>query len=171
MEKLYRLPEEVKHPFFYMETDALVSIDDENADPLQPVFCYEILFYNNVSLSVIPWEEPFSIKKAEETWTELREQLNGVFAARTSDEVKVLMNKAAAHFIMYLFWTNEKPANPLKWKEELEVLSVKPVNVRERLEFVLNQPSLFHSYKQLDQLFIEQIKQFAKAQAVRKHRK
>ncbi|MGM0845926.1 MAG: YpoC family protein [Bacillota bacterium] len=170
MEKLYTLPEEVKHPYFYSETETMVSMDAENLDLLHPVFSYEILYYNNVSHFLLPWENPFSLKKAEGVWGELSVELNAAFSSRDSKKVKSLMNKASALFLMYLFWTNGRPANPSRWKEELEVLSLKPVNASERLEFVLMQPALFHSYKQLNQLFIEQVKQFAKHMAVRKHR-
>ena len=39
---------------------------------------------------------------------------------------------------------------------------IKPVNVEERLGFIVSRPKLFHSYKQLAELFAEQEKQFAK---------
>ncbi|MGD7021975.1 YpoC family protein [Rossellomorea vietnamensis] len=170
MKKLYQVPEEVTHSYFYSESEDEVFIDDENMDSLHPVFSYEILYYNDGSHLGVPWGDPVSIRKAEGTLTELREKLNEAFSRRASVEVKALMKKAAAQFIMYLFWSNGKPVNLLRLKEELQLLSIKPVNVAERLDFVLTQPSLFHSYKQLDQMFIEQTKQYAKNQALQKHR-
>ena len=172
MEKIISLsiPGQVQHPLFYPDVDEKVAIDSLHPNPLNPVFSYEILFYNKRLETSPPWENTSYIKDAEAEWLELRGRLNEAYSARSSEKIASLMKKAIAHFMMYLFWTNGMPANPAKWEDELQNMLVKPVNAEERLNFVLVRPALFHSYKQMHQLFIEQMKQYAKHQAIHKHR-
>ncbi|RIW33114.1 hypothetical protein D3H55_12075 [Bacillus salacetis] len=156
------VPREVRHPLFFTETDRVISVNYENPKPLNPCFSYEILYYNGISGILFPWEDLSAIKRGEEEWRVIRDNLNAAFSERSGRDIILLMKKATALFMMYLFWTNGLPANPSGWKEELKGMAIKPVNAEERLEFILTQPSLFHSYKQLNQLFIEQMKHFAK---------
>ncbi|WP_409251147.1 YpoC family protein [Bacillus sp. SCS-153A] len=164
------VPEQVQHPLFYQDVEEKVSINSLQPDPLHPVFSLEILYYNKLLDTLAPWENAAQIKEAEGEWHVLREKLNEVYTVRSAEKVNSLMKKAIGHFMMYLFWTNGMPAQPASWEKELQYMVVKPVNVGERLGFVMMQPALFHSYKQLDQLFIEQMKQYAKHQAIQKHR-
>ena len=110
------------------------------------------------------------VKQLEEKWQDISIQLKAAFSARSADEIKEKMKIGIALFMMYLFWTNGLPAHAAEWKAELTALKVKPVNTGERFEFILAQPALFHSYKQLEQLFIEQAKQYAKYQAIRSYK-
>ncbi|WP_421379163.1 YpoC family protein [Bacillus salacetis] len=168
--KSLSVPKEVMHPLFYTENGEKVNVESQQPDPLNPVFSYEILFYNNLPVIAKPWEASSYIKKAEMKWQGIKEELDAAFSARSGDEIKSLMKKGIALFMMYLFWTNAMPSKPAMWKENLDKMNVKPVNVLERLSFVLMHHSLFHSYKQLDQLFIEQLKQYAKNQAMLKQK-
>jgi hypothetical protein len=162
------LPHQVLHPLFFMKTDEKVTVDRFKTDPLDPIFSYEILYYHKLLDTSLPWETTRLIKEAEEDWHEIKGKLIDAFTLRSGDEIDSLMRKAIACFLMYLSWTNGKPANPATWESELVKMEVKPVNAEERMAFVLKQPSLFHSYKQLDQLFSEQMKHYAGQQAIQK---
>jgi hypothetical protein len=162
------VPKELLLPLFYTGNDEEVFVDSHQPDPLNPFFSYEILYYNKIVDTPVPWNTTSYIQEAEEGWQGIREELNAAFSSRSADEINSLMKKAIAQFLMYLFWTNQMPAKPAIWREELGKMRLKPVNADERLSFVLTQPSLFHSYKQLEQLFIEQLKQYLKQQAIKK---
>jgi hypothetical protein len=164
------VPQEVKHPLFFSENDVRIAVNHQHPDSLDPVFSYEILYYNEILGAAFPWEAASHIKTMEVEWSGISEELKRAFTAREGKEINSLMIKAIAQFMMYLFWTNGMPAKPSLWMEELQGMSIKPVNAEERLGFVMIQPSLFHSYKQLNQLFIEQMKQYAKHMAIRKQR-
>jgi hypothetical protein len=161
------IPVQLRNSLFFEDDEKVFLISTEEKDPLNPFFSFEFFYYNDVSLPIFPWENTEEVKKAGERWQNIREDLNEAFSARSAKDIKENMKKAIALFIMYLFWTNGLPAKAADWKEELHKLSVKPVNAEERLEFVFMQPALFHSYKQLVQLFMEQEKQFAKHLAIR----
>ncbi|WP_456274265.1 YpoC family protein [Bacillus sp. AK031] len=160
------IPVQLMNSLFFNDDEKGLLINMEEKDSLKPVFSFEFLYYNDIPLQILPWENTDEVKRLEESWQTLRLNLNQAFSARAAAEIEEHMKNAIACFLMYLFWTNGLPANAADWKEELPKLHVKPVNAGERLEFVFMQPSLFHSYKQLDQLFTEQIKQFAKHLAI-----
>jgi hypothetical protein len=161
------IPVQLRNSLFFEDDNTIFLINTDEKDPLNPVFLFEFLYYNNVPIQFLPWESTEEVKRLGESWQTLRVNLIKAFSARSANEIKENMKKAIALFIMYLYWTNGMPAKVADWKEELAQLEVKPVNAGERFAFVFMQPALFHSYKQLDQLFMEQEKQFAKHLAIR----
>ena len=56
----------------------------------------------------------------------------------------------------------------LKNLSQLTLLEMKPVNLEERLGFIISRPTLFHSYRQLTELMVEQEKLYAKKNIVKK---
>lgn len=76
------------------------------------------------------------------------------------------MKKGIGIFLQAVFWSNHVPArlNGLNFDK----LKVKPINVYERLEFIMNRPGNYHSFIQLSELMAEQEKQFVKHMALKK---
>ncbi len=160
-EKILKVPRELNHSFFF--TTEFLKVEDQIAvgfDSTRYPFIYEIGFYNGIEMSR-PWENPeSSIQLLLAKWRELRHQLETLFASREFSAAMVPMKRSIAIFVEMLFWTNNKPVHfPL---ENVRELNFKPVNVQERLEFIISRPILYHSFVQLSELMNEQEKQFTK---------
>ncbi len=98
-----------------------------------------------------------------EKWDGRKEQL--LLHYRNRDKVKVVqpMNEAIDDFITFLFILNEKPfASPENLNESMKELNYKPINLDERLLFILKKPHQYHSFIQLNELYTELLKLYAK---------
>jgi len=102
-----------------------------------------------------------------EEWESVKTQLDKLFRERDQKKAKEWMDKGIALFIQFLYYTNEEfstPANPVPFHQ----FDSKPVNIEERLGFIIARPALYHSYRQLSELMVEQEKLYAKRKIVKK---
>lgn len=100
-------------------------------------------------------------------WEDRKVQLESLFRERNYKNAKELMEKGITSFIQFLSWSNELPVRqdePLNFTQ----FEYKPVNVEERLGFIMSRPNLYHSYRQLSELMIEQEKLFMKRSILKK---
>ncbi|MGD6847520.1 YpoC family protein [Rossellomorea aquimaris] len=159
------IPLQLNDPFFFPESK--VSVDDSHIIPDDPFFAYEILYYNDEVAGSLPWEDhEFFIGFILNSWREGEECLKTLFKKRSKDTLP-LMKKSIAQVYMLLFWSNSMPVI-LNSDNTIDNLSIKPVNAAERMSFIRNNPTLFHSFIQLSQLFEEQHKQYAKSLALKR---
>ncbi|WLR56579.1 hypothetical protein LC048_06675 [Mesobacillus subterraneus] len=91
-------------------------------------------------------------------WGQCKDELDIHFKNRDSDRALPWMKRAIDLFEQFLYLSNSMNQDLCSITD----CEIKPVNVEERLEFIISRPKLFHSYKQLAELFAEQEKQFAK---------
>ena len=77
------------------------------------------------------------------------------------------MKKGIGLFLQFLFWSNDRPISAIE-STPLNLLEIKPVNLEERLGFIISRPNLFHSYRQLSELMVEHEKLFAKNKIIKK---
>ena len=154
------IPQELRDPFFF--TEEKVEMDVPQITPYNPLFAYEIVYFNGGSLHSLPWlkQESF-IREIVTSWRKEEEFLKMLFKNR-SKETFDSMKRGIGQFYMFLYWSNGQPVKLESWESEVACFSVKPVNAVERLTFIRKNVSLFHSYIQLSQLFEEQNKQYAK---------
>ncbi|WP_066061061.1 YpoC family protein [Neobacillus soli] len=108
-----------------------------------------------------------SITDILEEWVELKGQLEELFRARDLKNVSEMMKTGITLFIQFLSWSNEKQAL-LDDPKTFNQLEFKPVNLDERLLFINSRPNLYHSFRQLSELMIEQEKLFAKRNIIKK---
>lgn len=106
-----------------------------------------------------------SIQKLLESWNQSRIELEELFKKRHSEQALTVMNNAIELFKEFLYLSN---INSTNGEINIEFLSLKPVNVGERLSFIESRPRLYHSFVQLTELFSEQEKQYAKKVALNK---
>lgn len=99
-----------------------------------------------------------AVERVLSDWGECKEKLQVHFKNRDSQKALPLMERAIDLFEQFLIKSNS--LNPDLYC--IKDCEIKPVNVEERLDFIVSRPKLFHSYKQLAELFAEQEKQFAK---------
>ncbi|OLN23213.1 hypothetical protein BTO30_04375 [Domibacillus antri] len=126
-----------------------------------PYFLYEL------SAEKTPWlEKDHGLKEILTAWEELIAVMEEKHRLRQKD-VKEEMDALLALFFMALFWTNESPAAPAFWEQKEAELNVKPINFRERFQFIVARPYTYAAFRQLTELMNEQRKAAA-VQAVRK---
>lgn len=99
-----------------------------------------------------------AVERLLSEWKQCKDQLAAHFRNRDSEGAEPLMQRAILLFEQFLFLTNGLNQDMHSIKD----CKIKPVNTEERLDFIVSRPKLFHSYKQLAELFAEQEKQFAK---------
>lgn len=107
------------------------------------------------------------VEKVLKEWNECKEALGIHFKNRDSEKALPLMERAIKLFEEFIFISN----GLIQGSGSIKDCKTKPVNVEERLDFIVSRPKLFHSFKQLVELFDEQEKQFAKQAALYRAKK
>jgi len=110
--------------------------------------------------------EDMSLLLAE--WKKTRAELENLYHERNQKSTLNGMQKGIILFVHFLFYTNNQSIDPDGKSISLEDLEVKPVNLVERLTFIVSRPTLFHSYRQLCELVTEQEKLYARSQIIKK---
>lgn len=100
-------------------------------------------------------------------WERIKVELEGLYRNRDQKSTLQGMKKGIGLFIQFLYWSNDRQ---IISKEPISInhLVITPVNLDERLAYILSRPNLFHSYRQLSELMTEQAKQYAKKNIVKK---
>ncbi|RFB16934.1 hypothetical protein DZB84_11125 [Bacillus sp. HNG] len=111
------------------------------------------------------------ISDITEKWNARKEHLTSLFRNRDKSAVKVPMDEAIDAFLTFLFVMNGK-RRPDKeiFQDDLIGLEYKPINLDERLSFILKKPNQYHSFVQLNELYLELLKLYAKMK-IRKYKK
>lgn len=102
-----------------------------------------------------------------ENWVALKAPLEELFRNRDQKNTMPMMEKGIELFIQFLCLTNEiqiEHEEPIPYQQ----MEFKPINLEERLGFIQSRPNLFHSYRQLTELMVEQEKLFGKKIALKK---
>ncbi|MEH7093432.1 YpoC family protein [Neobacillus vireti] len=100
-------------------------------------------------------------------WGIIQSQLVPKFRARDQKDTKEWMEKGINLFLEFLYLTNHETflsSNEISYDQFL----YKPVNLEERIDFINSRPGLYHSYRQLSELMLEQEKQFVKSNIIKK---
>ncbi|MDQ0976191.1 hypothetical protein QFZ31_006069 [Neobacillus niacini] len=123
---------------------------------------------------IIPYLEELELEASEvnisfllSKWDGVKSDLETLYGNRDQQATLQLMKKGIIYFIQFLYWSNDRQVNS-KEPIPLNQFEIKPVNFEERLTYILSRPNLFHSYRQLSELFTEQEKLFAKKNIVKK---
>ncbi|MFD3446074.1 YpoC family protein [Microbacteriaceae bacterium 4G12] len=131
-------------------------------------FVYDILTTKEAVYE--PWnDQEITIPAAFQMWKQEKEKIALLFRERKRKEARQPMIQFIAHLISVLHWMNGTPVVTLhSIKEELECLALKPVNVSERMTFIMEQPDHYHSFIQLSELYEEVEKLFTKMMIMQK---
>ncbi|MGM0751223.1 MAG: YpoC family protein [Bacillota bacterium] len=165
-ERILYIPSQLIDPFFF--PDSKVRVDASHIRPDDPFFAYEILYFNEVATGSFPWiDHELYVGTILKSWGEEEEYLKTLYKKRSKNTLHA-MKKSISQFYMLLFWSNSLPVRLNHEDSHIDQLSIKPANAVERIEFIRNNPTLFHSFIQLSQLFEEQHKQYAKSLALKR---
>ncbi|WP_453995497.1 YpoC family protein [Bacillus nitroreducens] len=108
------------------------------------------------------------ISNVIENWDARKDNLTHLFQNREKAEIINLMKDAIDDFYNFLFLMNGKQVPADREKQEfLARLDYKPINLEERLQFVLNKPHQYHSFVQLNVLYLELLKLYAKTKIMK----
>ncbi|WP_052353770.1 YpoC family protein [Neobacillus jeddahensis] len=100
-------------------------------------------------------------------WEGIKAQIEPLFRERDHNNVKEWMEKGISIFKQFLCFTNEETPSQSE-QIPYHQFHFKPVNIEERLSFIISRPNLYHSYRQLSELMVEQQKQFVKSTIIKK---
>ncbi|MEC3609041.1 YpoC family protein [Bacillus glycinifermentans] len=117
-----------------------------------------------------PWDEKSEwVPLLFQMWEQTKERLLPVFQTRKSRCSQDEMLKGVCYLIAAFHWTMGEPVETLKWETLIRKnFPVKPINWTERVEFILQKPTQYHCFIQLDELFTEMKKQYYKYAAMKK---
>ncbi|WP_017755543.1 YpoC family protein [Calidifontibacillus oryziterrae] len=96
-------------------------------------------------------------------WFEEKDRIADLFRKRDKQAVTIPILKHVENFVKAVYIMNgffDLAAE--SWQDNIDSLAIKPINVKERLTFIFDSPSHYHSYIQLSSLFEEFRKQFEK---------
>ncbi|WP_052404788.1 YpoC family protein [Bacillus rubiinfantis] len=105
--------------------------------------------------------EENAVSSIMKQWGIIKKKLDSLHHDRHHHQIKPLMEEGISLFIQLLFLTNEIDFLPGTALDENQ-LTHKPVNLRERLDFIIARPQLYHSFRQLSELMAEMEKLQAK---------
>lgn len=161
------IPEELQHHLFFPNGEISWEEDDERNMNMSRPFIYDCAFFVSAN-SLTPWlSREVTIPALLQEWEELKEPLRNHFSNRNKTEAASLMKQGTAFFLEFLFWSNGKPVR-LYPQISYDELQIKPVNIKERLDFIIARQNTYHSFMQLVELFTEMEKIYAKSKAIHK---
>jgi hypothetical protein len=164
--KKLSIPLELFHPFFFSEKEISLDLSEQSSGNGEN-FSYELLFYNGIEANR-PWTNPEQfVPTLQDIWGKVKPIIEEMHHQRKKDGIKEAMKKGIGLFLQFLYWSNGKPVF-LKELPLFTNISIKPVNLEERVGFIISRPGLYHSYVQLCELMIEQEKLFAKNMMIKK---
>lgn len=104
-------------------------------------------------------------------WCIEKDEIGKFFRARNNQAAQVPMKKHIANFLAVLFEINNlQLSSNSEVLELIDDLEIKPINSKERLSFLIESPSHYHSFIQLSELFEELEKQYRKHIAIEQNK-
>ncbi|ADU30177.1 hypothetical protein Bcell_1915 [Evansella cellulosilytica DSM 2522] len=161
--KLWKVPEAfVLSPFYGKGAEITISND---VDFVQgDLFHYDIrLALNCANNTEQPWDNLQTlILKVKNLWlNEGLPTLTQCFHERNRNKARPYMLYYLSLYIQTMIWLQERPVYTLNAiQEQLNHLPYAPMNIRERISFILNSPDHYHSFITLKQLFEESHKKW-----------
>ncbi|KOP83206.1 hypothetical protein LIS82_18010 [Cytobacillus solani] len=162
------IPNELNNPFFFSANERMTVEKSQLQNMVLNIpFLYEAAFYANIE-ALKPWQShENSIPLIKSEWDTEKNKLEQIFTKRNYKDAIVPMKKGIGLFLQFVYWANDQPVHfgmPLSSKS----LKVQPVNLEERIGFIIQRPALYHSFIQLNELLIEMEKQYVKHMAIKK---
>lgn len=160
------VPTELESSLFFKENS--VSIDLNEWKEWKEIssfaaFPYDCVFYSGIE-GYHPWDDyEKHISYLLSEWKKINEECQMLFSERKTKQALEPMKEGIALFLTFLYWIHDEPVQLKGWEEQVKKLSIQPVNLVERLTFIIQRPALYHSYIQLSELFRELEKHYAKS--------
>ncbi|WP_100407251.1 YpoC family protein [Bacillus solitudinis] len=162
-----QIPPSFQCPPFYQQ-----SFLEDNEENSFSENIRKYLFYYELTNNLQPWQnKEYYVPILFELWKQQEMFLSIYFRARNLQATKKPMLHMIALLMNVLFWTNNQPVPSLYHvAKEASRLHFKPVNIQDRLSFLLSGPNRYQSFIQLKALLGEAEKIFAKAIILEKNK-
>ncbi|MCT2537350.1 hypothetical protein NC661_00160 [Aquibacillus koreensis] len=99
-----------------------------------------------------------------QNWNKLSTELADLYSQRKGQQAMKQMDEQIANFKQALYLVNGFSwSENCNFKEDIATFKYKPFNIVERIEFIHNFTQQYHSYIQLNELYKELEKIYAKA--------
>ncbi|MCQ2009158.1 hypothetical protein NOM01_04010 [Sporolactobacillus sp. STSJ-5] len=148
------IPESFRVSPFYKNQQLIESAFIEEEVTFQIPFLYDLCYYANPQiLPVWPWNKEENY--FHEYWMKQRESIRELFHIREQKKAKDPMLLSISAFIDQLFWSIGHSVNTLNSQQlflGIQLLPFAPLNIEERLSYLLSQPDRYLSFVQLDEL-------------------
>lgn len=171
MTKEHVVPESFCIPPFYHKGSVLPYVVIKEEQTLQSLwddgyFLFDIIYNMNEKNIYIqrPWEKKdVLVQEVLYLWNnDGKPFLTECYKARNRKKASPMMKKYISIYIQTMFWLTNNYVRSLKnVGAELEKTSFSPLNIKERMEFMLQAPDHHHSFATLTQLFDESRKKWA----------
>ncbi|MGE7601466.1 YpoC family protein [Peribacillus sp. NPDC097675] len=151
-----RVPDELVDPIFFPKEVKPLKKEAYQAwkNPFE-VFSYELLFYRGEE-AYLPWKKGEKhVPELYDKWRLIKRDCETLFSERKAGQALEPMKEGIGLFLSAVYWMHGKPVQLSAWEKHIEECTLKPVNLVERLSFIMERPALFHSFRQLCELFIE----------------
>lgn len=152
------VPTELKCTLFF--SDESVCINQETIKVWKELslfseFPYEFSFFHGIDV-YHPWEhvEKHAVFLLAE-WKKIKVACQNLFSERKAKQALEPMKEGIALFFTTIFWMNNQPVQLMEWEQKVDEFRIKPVNLVERLTFIVQRPAFYHSFIQLSELFRE----------------
>jgi len=110
-------------------------------------------------------DENTTVEIIFETWNkQLLTELEQLYEKRNVNDAFIPMCKGIILFFYALFLTNDQTIDSFQienWKEALANFNILPVNINDRINFIIEHPTQYHSFVQLKLLYTELMKKHA----------
>jgi len=104
-------------------------------------------------------------------WYQEKEEIARLFKMRDKKAAAEPMNRQIENFLDVLFKINKKlKSSSEALLDDIDDLSIKPINCKERLSFLFERPAHYHSFIQLAELYEELEKQYKKKVAIEQNK-
>ncbi|MBC2255286.1 hypothetical protein HCB46_07365 [Listeria ivanovii] len=153
---------ELAHPDFPAPDVVAEEYDSESIYVSGLPFWQEQQFYTRGG-GVIPWKNQTdkACRKLAKHMTNLAESMEKELKVHKKP-APVVVRDALGIFLSILFWSNHRPVQLDNLMEQISTLDMKPLNLEERLEYVLKRGNTYLGFRQLNELVLEQRKSIAK---------
>ncbi|WP_078553315.1 YpoC family protein [Bacillus alkalicellulosilyticus] len=154
---------------FYQDEDRLSVTEDcsfKYNTETQP-FYYDIVESES---NIQPWQTSEQyVPQLFLLWREIQPDLQSCYQRRDRTSAHRPMRIAIAMLIQAVYWTNEQKVESIvELAKVIASLAYTPINCGERLQFILRDPTHFHSYNQVKAMFDESEKLYYRAQLLKK---
>ncbi|MET1249727.1 YpoC family protein [Sporolactobacillus sp. STCC-11] len=157
METLYlnlNIPNSFRVAPFYKDQRMVEHVSVPEQISFNTPFLYDLMYHHDPQLlERWPWQK--SENYFHDYWVEQKESLCELFHRREQKKARKPMILSVSAFIDQLYWAAGAPVNSLEHEtviQKMQTIPSVPLNIEERLRFLLLHPDRYQSFIQLDEM-------------------
>ncbi|EUJ49400.1 YpoC family protein [Paenilisteria rocourtiae] len=154
----FQYAKELMHPLFRTPHVATEEIDEGSIFVTGLPFWQEQLFYTR-GRGEMPWHTnpEQACRRLAKQWRNVVQELDASFKLREKPDLSIIRDGLGIYLSM-LFWSNRRPVQLDELDKHMKTLELVPMNLEERLHFIMDKSDGYPAFKQLNELVQEQRK-------------